>query len=240
MKKNTGLLLMIVGGLLALNTVEILFRFFDPQFWSDLESGWPTVLFILGFCALGFGMLYFGWRLVKSVPEVETREPIVAISQPEIKDEQSLETPSMSPMQFVRSGLFKTGMKLMIVGGVISFIPILPALLSAVQTGDVTSSSAAIWFVVLTLPIGGVIAILGLVKLASQTGARVFRRLLFTSGLFFGLFFLGCGFGLLAVEQKNASVSGSSGLFALAAFNLIVVVITFISLFRAENPKRKG
>jgi hypothetical protein len=143
-------------------------------------------------------------------------------------------------MQFARSGLFKTGMKLMIVGGVISFIPILPALLSAVQTGDSMSSSAAIWFMVLTLPIGGVIAILGLVKLASQTGARVFRRLLFTSGLFFGLFFLGCGFGLLAVEQKNASVSGSSGLFALAAFNLIVVVITFISLFRAENPKRKG
>lgn len=240
MKKNTGLLLMIVGGLVALNTVEILFRFFDPQFWSDLASGWPTVLLILAFCALGFGMLYLGWRLVKSAPEVETKEPIVAISQPDIKDEQSLDAPAMSPMQFARHGLFKNGMKLMIVGGAIAFTPILLALLSAVQTGDVMSSSAAIWFMVMTLPIGGVIAILGLVKLASQSGARVFRRLLFTSGLFFGLFFLGCGFGLLAVEQKNASVSGSTGLFALSVFNLLLVLITFISLFRAENPKRRG
>jgi len=138
-------------------------------------------------------------------------------------------------LDYAKNGLFKPGMKLMFVGGAIALSPLVLALLSAMDSGDVNSGSAVIFLGILTFPAGGVTAIIGLAKLSGQPNSRVGRRLLFTLGGFFGIFFLLAGLGLISMGTNSASFFAQGlAVLGLSAFNITIMGLAFYSLFKRE------
>ena len=136
---------------------------------------------------------------------------------------------------FAKKGLFKRGMVLMLIGGVIVFSPLLLALPSSLASRDIYSGSAALWLIMFTLPAGGITAIVGLVQLASQPNSLLGRRLLFTLSLFFGFFWLFVGLGLIAIGYPGSDIDSQGySMLPFSAFNFLLMALAFILLFRRE------
>jgi hypothetical protein len=136
---------------------------------------------------------------------------------------------------YTTKGLFKRGMVLMLIGGVIVFSPLLLALSSSLASRDIYSGSAAIWLILITLPAGGITAIVGLVDLASKPNSLVGRRLLFTLFFFFGFFWLFVGLGLLAIGYPGSDIDAQGySMFPLSGVSFLLMALAFILLFRRE------
>ena len=136
---------------------------------------------------------------------------------------------------YAKKGLFKRGMFLMLFGGAIVFSPLLLALPSSVASRDIYSGSAALWLMMITLPAGGITAIVGLVQLASQPNALIGRRLLFTFFLFFGFFWLFVGLALLAIGYPGSDLDSQGySMFPLSGASFLLMALSFIWLFKRE------
>jgi hypothetical protein len=136
---------------------------------------------------------------------------------------------------YAKTGLFKRGMNLMLVGGALVVSPLLLAFISSLQSRDIYSGSAALWLIMFTLPAGGITAIVGLVQLASQPNSLLGRRLLFTLNLFFGFLWLFVGLGLLAIGYPGSDIySQGFGSLLTSVFSFLLMALAFVLLFRRE------
>jgi hypothetical protein len=137
---------------------------------------------------------------------------------------------------YAKKGLFKRGMLLMLFGGAIVFSPLLLALPSSLASRDIYSGSAALWLMMITLPAGGITAIVGLVQLASQPNSLLGRRFLFTFFLFFGFFWLFVGLGLLAIGYPGSDADSQGySMFPLSGVSFLLMALAFIWLFKRET-----
>ncbi len=136
---------------------------------------------------------------------------------------------------YAKTGLFKRGMSLMLVGGALVVSPLLLAFISSLQSRDIYSGSAALWLIMFTLPAGGITAIVGLVQLASQPNSLLGRRLLFTLNLFFGFLWLFVGLGLLAIGYPGSDIDSQGyGSLLTSVFSFLLMALAFVLLFRRE------
>ena len=136
---------------------------------------------------------------------------------------------------YTAKGLFKRGMVLMLIGGVIVFCPLLLALPSSLASRDSYIFITATWLMIFTLPAGGITAIVGLVDLASKPNSLVGRRLLFTLSFFFGFFWLFAGLALLAIGYPGSDIDAQGySMFPLSGMSFLLMALAFILLFRRE------
>ena len=136
---------------------------------------------------------------------------------------------------YTTKGLFKRGMVLMLIGGVIVFSPLLLALPSSLSSRDSYIFITATWLMIFTLPAGGIIAFVGLVDLASKPNSLVGRRLLFTLFFFFGFFCLFAGLALLSIGYPGSDIDSQGySMFPLSGVSFLLMALAFILLFRRE------